>query len=132
MKLDHVGIAVESLEAALPIFEKLLGSAPVAVETVAEEGVRVAIFAAGETRIELLEAATPESPVARFIKKRGAGIHHLTLAVPSLPDALRKLERDGIQPVDREPQSGAQGHKIAFLHPKSTAGILIELTEEAP
>lgn len=131
MKLDHVGIAVESLEAALPVFEKLLGSAPLSVETVAEQGVRVAVFPAGESRIELLEAVAPDSPVARFVQKRGAGIHHLTLAVPNLAGALGKLEKDGIQPVDREPRSGAEGRKIAFLHPKTTAGILIELIEEA-
>lgn len=132
MKLDHIGIAVESLEAALPIFEKLLGGAPLSIETVADQGVRVAIFAAGESRIELLEAVVPDSPVARFIEKRGAGIHHLTLAVPNLAGTLRKLEKDGIQPVDREPRPGAEGRKIAFLHPKTTAGILIELTEDAP
>lgn len=132
MKLDHVGIAVESLETALPIFERLFGTAPLSIETVEEQGVRVAVFAAGESRIELLEATARDSPVARFVKKRGAGIHHLTLAVPSLRDALRKLENDGIQSVDREPRSGAEGRKIAFLHPKTTAGILIELTEEAP
>jgi methylmalonyl-CoA/ethylmalonyl-CoA epimerase len=130
MKLHHVGIAVESLEEAIPLFEKLLGSAPLQLETVEEQKSRVAVFSAGGSRIELLQATSADSPVGRFIVKRGPGIHHITLAVENLAESLAELERKGIRLVDRVSRTGAGGHRIAFLHPKSTAGVLIELVEE--
>ncbi len=130
MKIHHLGIAVESLEKAIPIFEKLLGCAPSTNQLVADEKVRVAMFQVGESRIELLEATSPDSPIARFLTKRGQGLHHLTLSVPDLRAALRKLEQDGVQLIDREPRTGAGIQRIAFLHPSSTAGVLIELVEE--
>lgn len=130
MKIHHLGIAVESLATAVPIFEKLLGRAPDSEEVVEDQKVRLAIFAVGESRIELLEATSPDSPIARFIAKRGQGIHHLTLAVPDLAETLAQLERKGMRLIDREPRTGAGKERIAFLHPSSTAGVLIELVED--
>jgi methylmalonyl-CoA/ethylmalonyl-CoA epimerase len=130
MKIHHLGIAVESLEAAVPIFTKLLGGAPKSQETVEEQRVRVALFELENARIELLEATTPDSPVGRFLAKRGQGIHHLTLTVPDLRATLAELGGAGIQPLDREPRKGADEKQIAFLDPKTTSGILIELVEE--
>ncbi len=130
MKIHHVGIAVESLQAAVPVFEKLLGAAAGSEETVEDQKVRVAAFRVGESRLELLEATAADSPIARFIAKRGPGIHHLTLTVPNLDDALRRLERDGMRQIDHTPRLGAGNERIAFVHPSSTAGVLIELVEE--
>ncbi len=130
MKIHHVGIAVESLRSAVPVFEKLLGRAPDSQEVIADQKVRLAVFELGGPRIELLEATSSESPIARFIEKRGQGIHHLTLTVPNLAEALRRLEGDGVRLIDRQPRLGAGKERIAFLHPSSTAGVLIELVEE--
>lgn len=130
MKLHHLGIAVESLATALPIFEKVLGKPPDSQQTVAEQKVRVAVFELEGARIELLEATEEESPVGKFIRKRGPGIHHLTLQVSRLAEKLLELERNGIQLVDREPRRGAGNTRVAFLHPRSTSGVLIELVEE--
>ncbi len=130
MKIHHLGIAVQSLASAVPVFEKLLGCSAKANAVVGDQDVRVAMFQVGESRIELLEATSPNSPVARFIAKRGQGLHHLTLSVPDIRKALRELEAGGVQLVDREPRVGAGNERIAFLHPSSTAGVLIELIEE--
>lgn len=129
MKIHHVGIAVESLKAAVPVFEKLLGCSPNTEEVVSDQGVRVANFRVGESQIELLEATSPTSPIARFIAKRGQGLHHLTLSVPDLRKTLRDLEASGVKLIDREPRVGAGNGRMAFLHPSSTAGVLIELVE---
>ncbi|HVA00882.1 MAG TPA: methylmalonyl-CoA epimerase [Terriglobia bacterium] len=131
MRIHHVGIAVESLEKAVPVFELLLGSSPASQGSVEDQKVRVAVFQVGESRIELLESTAPDSPVARFIGKRGPGIHHLTLEVEDLQGALDHLESRGIRLVDRQPRPGAGQESVAFLHPSSTAGILIELLEAA-
>ena len=130
MKIHHVGIAVESLITAIPIFEKILGRPPDAQESVEDQKVRVAVFNLSGSRIELLEATSTESPIARFIAKRGQGIHHLTITVPQLAARLRDLEKSGLRLIDREPRKGAAGEQIAFLHPSSTAGVLVELVEE--
>lgn len=130
MKIHHVGIAVESLSAAIPIFEKIFGRPPDSQETVDDQKVRVAVFNLTGSRIELLEAISEESPIARFIAKRGQGIHHLTLTVPDLTARLGELEKIGVRLIDPEPRKGAGGEKIAFLHPASAAGVLIELVEE--
>ena len=130
MKLHHVGIAVESLKRAVPAFEKLLGKSPDSQELVEDQKVRVAVFQVGESRLELLEAASEDSPIARFLAKRGQGIHHLTLSVRDLAGTLQELEKSGMRLIDREPRSGAGKERIAFLHPSSTAGVLIELVEE--
>ena len=130
VKIQHVGIAVESLARAVPVFQKLLGKAPDAEETVADQKVRVAAFHLGDSYLELLEGTEGDSSITRFIAKRGQGVHHLALAVPDLPEALRRLESDGVRLIDREPRLGAGNARIAFLHPASTAGVLIELIEE--
>lgn len=130
MKIHHVGIAVESLNVAMPVFEKVLGRPADSLEVVADQKVRVATFKLGESRIELLEAMETDSPIARFIAKRGQGIHHLALAVPRMAERLRELEAAGFRLIDREPRTGAEAESIAFLHPSSTAGVLIELVEE--
>ena len=131
MRIHHLGIAVESLEEALPVFRRLTGSEPLSVEEVPDQQVRAAVFAAGESRLELLEATAPESPIARFLRKGGRGVHHVTLAVADLAGTLAALERDGFRLIDREPRVGAGGERIAFVHPSSTAGVLIELVEES-
>ncbi|MCL5005189.1 MAG: methylmalonyl-CoA epimerase [Acidobacteria bacterium] len=130
MRIHHVGIAVESLEKAVPVFELLLGLPPASHETVEDQKVRATIFQVAESRIELLEPSSPDSPVARFIGKRGPGIHHLTLTVENLQETLDNLHRCGIRLIDRNPRRGAGNESVAFLHPASTAGILIELLEE--
>lgn len=130
MRIHHLGIAVESLEKTLPVFELLLGRPPDSREEVEDQKVRIAGFQVGESRIELLEASSPDSPIARFIDKRGPGIHHLTLTVDDLQTTLNELDGRGIKLVDRTPRIGAGGESIAFLHPSSTANILIELLEE--
>jgi methylmalonyl-CoA/ethylmalonyl-CoA epimerase len=130
MRIHHLGIAVESLEKAVPVFELLLGRPPDSREEVEDQKVRVAIFRVGESRIELIEASSPDSPVARFIAKRGPGIHHLTLAVDNLQGTLDDLENRGLRLIDRNPRKGAGGESVAFLHPSSTANVLIELLEE--
>jgi methylmalonyl-CoA/ethylmalonyl-CoA epimerase len=131
MRIHHLGIAVESLQSAVPVFETLLGRKPDWEETVADQKVRVAVFAVGESRIELLEATSADSPVAKFVSKRGQGIHHLALTVPDLARALADLESKGVRLVDREPRAGAGQERMAFLHPSSTSGVLIELVEDA-
>jgi methylmalonyl-CoA/ethylmalonyl-CoA epimerase len=130
MKIHHVGIAVESLRVAVPSFERLLGRAPDSEEVVEDQKVRIAMFALGESRIELLEATSPDSPIARFISKRGQGVHHVALTVVNLSGVLAQLEAAGVRLIDRGPRIGAGKERIAFLHPASTAGVLIELVEE--
>jgi methylmalonyl-CoA/ethylmalonyl-CoA epimerase len=131
MKIHHLGLAVESLSSSVPVFEKLLGKGPESEENVVGQKVRVAVFRLGEGRLELLEGTCEDSPITRFISKRGQGIHHLALAVPDLEETLRNLEKNGLRLIDREPRLGASKERIAFLHPASTAGVLIELVEEA-
>jgi LAO/AO transport system kinase len=131
IKIHHLGVAVESLAQAVPLFQRLVGKAPDAEESVADQKARVASFDLGECRLELLESTESDSPIARFIAKRGPGIHHLALTVPDLPEVLRKLESDGVRLIDREPRVGAGNERIAFVHPSSTCGVLIELIEES-
>jgi len=130
MKLHHIGIAVGSLALARPVFEKLLGKPPESIEVVEEQKVRVAMFQVGESRLELLEATGEDSPLARSLAKRGQGLHHIALEVEDLAGTLQKLESAGVRLIDREPRRGAGNEQVAFLHPTSTAGVLIELVEE--
>ena len=130
MKLHHIGIAVDSLEAARPVFEKLLGNPPVLEEVVEDQKVRVVMFQIGESRLELLEATCEDSPLARSIAKRGQGLHHIALEVDDLAGTLRKLESAGVRVIDCEPRRGAGNELVAFLHPASTSGVLIELVEK--
>lgn len=131
MRIHHLGIAVESLDKAVPVFELLLGRPPDRTDEVKDQKVRVAVFQVGESRIELLEASSADSPIARFVGKRGPGIHHLTLTVDNLQKTLGDLEQRGVRLIDSVPRMGAGGESIAFLHPSSTASVLVELLEES-
>ena len=125
--IEHLGIAVKSLDEAIPVWEKLLGTKCYSIEEVAEQKVKTAFFKIGQTKIELLEATAPESPVAKFIENKGAGVHHVAFAVEDLPGSLAAAEAAGVQLIDKAPRKGAEGLNIAFLHPKSTGGVLTEL-----
>lgn len=127
--IEHLGIAVKSLEVSIPIFEKLLGTKCYAIEEVAEQKVRTAFLKIGQTKIELLESTDPEGPVGKFIANKGEGIHHMAFAVEGLENVLEEVKEDGVRLIDSTPRKGAEGLDIAFLHPKSTNGILIELCE---
>lgn len=126
--IDHLGIAVKSLAAAKGIYEKL-GLSVSAEETVEAEKVRVVMVPVGESRLELLEATSDDSTIARFIAKRGEGLHHICLRVPDLAAAVARLKSDGVRLVSNEIKTGAGGHRYVFLHPQSTAGVLLELVE---
>jgi methylmalonyl-CoA/ethylmalonyl-CoA epimerase len=128
--IEHIGIAVRSLDAAIPLFAKILGTGCYAVEEVKDQKVKTAFFKVGETKIELLESTAPDGPIARFIGKKGEGIHHIALAVDGLVSFLNALQDVPVQAIDTEPGKGAEGLDIAFLHPKSTHGVLIELCEK--
>ncbi|MDD2563447.1 MAG: methylmalonyl-CoA epimerase [Salinivirgaceae bacterium] len=125
--IEHIGIAVKSLDEAIPFFSKMLGQECYAVEEVKEQKVKTAFFKVGQTKIELLESTDPEGPIGKFIEKKGEGIHHLAFAVPDVNQALKEAEEMGIKTIDKEGRKGAEGLKIGFLHPKSTYGILTEL-----
>ncbi|AMV73906.1 methylmalonyl-CoA epimerase [Desulfuromonas carbonis] len=131
-KINHIGIAVKSLEASLPFYRDILGMKFEGTEEVAEQKVRVAFLAVGESRIELLEPTAEDSPVARFLEKNGEGIHHLAYQVEDLAAALARLKEQGVRLVDEVPRRGAHGTRIAFLHPKASGGVLTELCEAAP
>lgn len=128
--LDHIGVAVPSLEAAIRGLGSLFPAAPTDVEEVAGQGVRVQFLPTGGTHLELLEPSAPDSPIARHLERRGAGLHHLAYRVPDLEATLRRLEGEGVRLVDRTPRPGAGGHLVAFLHPKSTGNVLIELIQD--
>lgn len=129
LPLDHVGIAVRSIADALPLFQSLTGGAGSPVERVADQGAAVVFVGSGAGRLELIEPIAPESPVARFLERRGPGLHHLAYAVEDLAAALERLRRAGIRLIDEQPRAGAHGRRVAFLHPASTGGVLIELVE---
>jgi len=126
--IDHLGIAVKSLKAAKGIYEKL-GLAVSSEETVAEEKVRLVMVPVGESRLELLEATSDDSAIAKFIAKRGEGLHHVCLKVPDLAAAVAKLKQDGVRLVSEEIKIGAGGHGYVFVHPQSTGGVLLELVD---
>ncbi len=128
-KIDHIAIAVHNLEEQLEFYTAILGLNCAAIEEVPEQQVRVAILPVGDTRIELLEPTSAESPIARFLAKRGEGLHHIAYQVINLEGELSRIEEQGVELIDRTPKTGAAGKKIAFLHPKSTHGVLIELCE---
>jgi len=128
--VDHIGIAVQNLEEALEIFEKKLGLKLEGVHEIKEQRVKAAMLLAGETRIELLEPIGQEGPVARFLEKRGEGFHHIAFKVKNIEGLLAQLKERGIILVDEKPRVGVKGAKIAFLHPKSTKNVLVELCEE--
>jgi methylmalonyl-CoA epimerase len=128
VQIDHLGIAVKSLAAAKSIYEKLgLNVSP--EETVDQEQVRLVMVPVGESRLELLEATSKDSTIAKFIAKRGEGLHHVCLRVPDLPAAVARLKKDGVRLVSEEIKTGAGGHKYVFVHPSSAGGVLLELVE---
>jgi methylmalonyl-CoA epimerase len=127
-QIDHLGIAVKSLAAARAIYEKL-GLAVSPEETVEQEKVRVVMVPVGESRLELLEATSEDSTIAKFIAKRGEGLHHVSLRVPDLGAAVARLKKDGVRLVSDEIKTGAGGHKYVFVHPSSAGGVLLELVE---
>ena len=129
MKLDHIGIAVKNLESSVAIFKNILVGIEPEFEEVSEQKVKVAIFHLGDTRIELLEATTEDSPIKKFIDKKGEGVHHLAIGVDGIENTLIDLKSKGISLIDETPRKGAGGKKIAFVHPKSVNGILTEIIE---
>jgi methylmalonyl-CoA epimerase len=126
--IDHLGIAVKSLAAAKPIYEKL-GLSVSPEETVEAEQVRLAMVPVGESRLELLEPTSENSPIAKFISKRGEGLHHISLRVPDLASVVERLQADGVRLVSNEIKIGAGGHRYIFVHPSSSGGVLLELVE---
>lgn len=128
--IEHIGIAVKNLEEAISYYENVLGLSCYAIEEVADQKVKTAFFKIGQTKIELLESTDPEGPIAKFIDKRGPGIHHLAFATQGIEQALEEAAQHGIQLIDAKPRKGAEGLDIAFLHPKSTFGVLTELCED--
>lgn len=127
--ISHIGIAVKDLDEGIAFYQKL-GLVLEGTEEVPSQMVKVAFFPVGDTRIELLAPTSEESPIAKFIEKKGEGIQHIAFAVEDLPQALKETEEDGIRLIDKEPRPGAHGADIAFLHPKSTGGVLIEFCKE--
>lgn len=128
--IEHIGIAVNSIAEAIPFYEKVLGLKCYNIEEVADQKVKTAFFKIGQTKIELLESTDTEGPIGRFIEKRGEGIHHIAFAVDGIEEKLLEAEQAGIRLIDTAPRAGAEGLSIAFLHPKSTFGVLTELCED--
>lgn len=129
-KIEHIGIAVKNMESSNQLFTKLFGKSFYKMEEVASEKVKTSFFMLGESKIELLEASDPESPIAKFIEKKGEGIHHIAFAVADIETEMKRLVAEGFELIHQSPKDGADNKKICFLHPKSTNGILVELCEE--
>jgi len=129
-KIDHIGVAVENLNEAMRLYREGLGLEIEGTEEVKEQRVKVAFIPVGESRIELIESTDPNGLIAKFIERRGEGIHHIALEVDHIEDVLQKLKEKGVQLIDEKPRIGAHKMKIAFLHPKSTKGVLLELCEK--
>lgn len=128
-QIEHIGIAVESLEEAIPYWENILGQKCYNIEEVADQKVKTAFFKVGEVKIELLEPTSEDSAIAKFIEKKGQGVHHIAVAVDNIESALAEVEAKGVQLIDKTPRMGAEGLTIGFLHPKSTLGVLTEFCE---
>lgn len=129
-KIEHLGIAVESIEVSLKVYETLLGTSCYKLEQVESEGVKTAFLQIGESKIELLEATIPESPIAKFLSKKGKGIHHIAFETDNIEEEIKRLVEQGFELIHQTPKDGADNKRIAFLHPKSTDGILVELCQE--
>jgi methylmalonyl-CoA/ethylmalonyl-CoA epimerase len=129
-KIEHIGIAVKSLEVSIPLFEKLLGSSCYKKESVETEKVNTAFFKSGESKIELLEDAGEKGVITKFIEKKGEGIHHLAFSVKNIREEIKRLKSSGFEFIQEEPKRGADNKLVCFLHPKSTNGILIELCQD--
>jgi methylmalonyl-CoA epimerase len=128
-KIEHIGVAVEDLGLALDFYREALGLLAEEIEEVAAQQVRVAVLPIGESKIELLETTSPEGPIGRFVRKRGEGIHHICFEVPDIEGALARLSAAGVRLIDKEPRLGAAGRRVAFVNPRSSHGVLIELSE---
>ena len=128
--IEHIGIAVKSLDESIKFYEDILGLKCYAIEEVEDQKVKTAFFQIGQTKIELLESTDPEGPIGKFIEKRGEGIHHIAYAAKDLKSSLNELKTKGIKLIDENPSEGAEGMNIAFLHPKATFGVLTELCEK--
>lgn len=128
--IEHLGIAVKSLETAIPYYEEKLGLKCYSIEEVKDQKVKTAFFKVGQTKIELPESTDPEGTIAKFIEKRGEGVHHVAFATTGVQAALDELSGKGVQLIDKAPRKGAEGLNIAFLHPKSTHGVLTEICED--
>lgn len=129
-KIDHIGIAVNSLEEVKRLYKAVFNIDPHFEETVAYQKVRVAGIKVGQSNLEFLEATSPDSPVAKFIEKRGEGLHHIALSVKNINQVLERMRKNGVELIDQEAKIGAEGKRIAFVHPKSMNGVLVELSEE--
>lgn len=129
-KIEHIGIAVKDLEKSNQLFASLFGEKHYKIEEVLSEGVKTSFFKAGPNKIELLEATNPESPIAKFIDKKGEGIHHIAFAVDNIEAEIKRLKKEGFTVLNEIPKKGADNKLVAFLHPKSTNGVLIELCQE--
>ena len=129
LRIDHIGIAVRKLADSNDLFRKLLGEAHYKIETVESEKVATSFFHIGESKIELLQASDPESPIAKFIEKRGEGIHHIAFEVADIHSEIQRLENEGFVALNKEPKRGADNKLVAFLHPKSANGVLVELCQ---
>lgn len=130
LKVEHIGIAVKDLNHSNGLFEKLFNTSHYKIEEVASENVNTSFFKIGETKIELLEATDPSSPIAKFIEKKGEGIHHIAYEVADIHSEMKRLEEEGFTLLNKEPKKGADNKLICFLHPKGTNGVLIELCQE--
>ena len=128
--IEHIGIAVNNLEESIKYYENILGLKCYAVEEVKDQKVKTAFFKIGQTKIELLESTEPDGPIGKFLEKKGEGVHHLAFSVKNLPESLKEVEEKGTRLIDAVPRKGAEGLNIAFLHPKSTNGVLTELCSE--
>lgn len=128
--IEHIGIAVKNLEESIKYYENVLGLTCYAIEEVADQKVKTAFFMIGQTKIELLESTDPEGPIGKFLEKKGEGIHHIAYAVENIEDVLAETAEKGVQLIDKAPRKGAEGMHIAFLHPKSTFGVLTEFCED--
>lgn len=129
-KIEHIGIAVRSLKDSNEMYTKLLGTAPYKTEAVPSEGVNTSFFKMGASKIELLEATQDDSPIAKFLEKRGEGVHHIAYAVDDIRSEMKRLKDEGFHLLNEEPKKGADNKWVAFLHPKSTGGVLIELCQD--
>ena len=129
-QIEHIGIAVKNLTASNDLFTRLLGKPPYKLEEVASEGVTTSFFMMGNNKVELLEATKPDSPIAKFIEKRGEGVHHIAFAVKDIRKEMARLEKEGFRLLNTEPKPGADNKLVCFLHPKTTNGVLIELCQE--
>ena len=132
MKIEHLGIAVKSLETSDNLFARLLGKENYKQETVEREGVTTSFYEVGDSKIELLEATKPDGPVAKFLEKKGEGIHHIAFGVENIYTEIERLKEEGFVFISEEPKDGADNKLVVFLHPKSTNGVLVELCQEKP